>query len=118
MKSRTAIIPLACAMLMALQGCYYDVEDELYPGNCQPITPSWSTSVAPLVAERCSGSSCHGAGSQQVQVTNYAQVKALVDNGKFVDRVLVLRDMPDGSSLNKCQLDMLQAWVDAGAPNN
>lgn len=113
-----AVLSFVLSALLALQGCYYDVEEELYPGSCQPLTPSWSASVAPLVAERCSGSSCHSPGSPYVTISNYTEVKSLVDESKFQDRVLVLRDMPDGSSLNKCQLDMLQAWVDAGAPNN
>lgn len=113
-----AFLAAVLSGLLALQGCYYDVEEGLYPGSCQPIAPTWSASVAPLITERCSGSSCHSAGSPYVTITNYTEVKALVDQSKFQDRVLVLRDMPDGSSLTRCQLDMLQAWVDAGAQNN
>ncbi len=113
-----AVISFVLAALLALQGCYYDVEEELYPGSCQPMAPTWSASVSPLITERCSGSSCHSPGSPYVTISNYAEVKSLVDQSKFQDRVLVLRDMPDGSSLTRCQLEMLQAWVDAGAQNN
>lgn len=118
MTQRARTLVLLVIATVALKGCYYDVEEELYPTSCTGIDPSWSASVSPLIAQRCSGSSCHSAGSANGEVTTYAQVKALVDNGKFRNRVLVLRDMPDGSSLDKCQLEMLQAWVDAGAPNN
>ena len=118
MTQRTPSLLFLMIAAVAFQGCYYDVEEELYPTSCTGIVPSWSASVSPFIAQRCSGSSCHSAGSANGEVTTYAQVKALVDNGKFRNRVLVLRDMPDGSSLDKCQLEMLQAWLDAGAPNN
>jgi hypothetical protein len=118
MTQRTRTLLFLMVAAVALSGCYYDVEEELYPTSCTGIDPSWSVSVAPLVAQRCSGSSCHNAGSENGEIATYAQVKALVDNGKFRNRVLVLQDMPLGSSLDRCQLDMLKAWVDAGAPNN
>ena len=106
----------------SLTGCYYDKEEELYPMSqqeCDTTNISYSTDIEPIIANNCATSGCHQAGGNGNGIfTNYAGLKAKVDNGSLHNRVVVVRDMPPNSSLPECQVDKIDAWINAGAPNN
>lgn len=102
-----------------LSSCYYDVEEELYGGQtCNtPLPVNWSH-IQPIIVAHCNNSSCHAPGGSGNGIfDSYAGVKAKVDNGSFEARVLDIRDMP-GYPLPACEYVILQAWLDAGAPEN
>lgn len=114
------------ALLVALvavyaSGCYYDNELELY-GNVAPECDSIGTfadNVKPILDGNCSISGCHVAGGSGPGLfENYDQVKSFVDNGRLEERVLVQRNMPPSGALTDCQLQLIQTWIDDGAPNN
>ena len=112
-------LALAFAMVFP-SGCYYDKEELLYPGACNPGNASaqgyWAEVVEPIIAARCT--SCHQPGGQGPgDLRTYDAVKAIVDNGSFRQLVLISRSMPQGGALTPCEIQKLQAWVDAGAPN-
>jgi len=114
-----AMIP-AYLLALCFGGCYYDKEELLYPGGCDPgsaTTPGyWTATIEPIIATRCAN--CHLPGGQGPgDLRTYAAVKATVDNGSFQQLVLVARSMPQGGALSACEIQKLQAWVDAGAPN-
>ena len=89
--------------------CTYDAAQLKYNGFIKDI-----------INTRCANNvACHGTPQQQNAggaYATYADVKAKVDNGSFANRVFVLKDMPQGSSLPECELKKLQDWVNAGAP--
>jgi len=98
-------------------GCYYDVEEELYPGFCNTEQVNYQDVILPLMELRCSVPGCHVVGGNGNGVfTNFGELKAAVDNGTLVNEVFVFGTMPVTGSLTTCELDQLQAWVDAGAP--
>ncbi len=105
--------------LLATAGCYYDKEEVLYPGSCDvgdaTAAGYWTATIEPLILSRCAN--CHfPGGTGPGDFTQYANVKAIVDNGSFQQQVFISRSMPQGGSLSACDLQKLQAWVDAGAP--
>jgi len=106
-------------IVLVLSGCYYDKEAELYPDSC--ITPNpvkFSMHVLPLLTANCAVSGCHVDGGAGPGVMDqYGIVKAAVDNGKFANRVLTLKDMPPGG-LPKCDLAIMDAWILGGALND
>lgn len=111
---------LLFAPLLVLNACYYDKEEELYPGACQVGDASqpgyWAGTVQPLIQQRCT--SCHAPGGVAVtygDFTTYAGVKAVVDNGKFQQEVFIQRSMPTTGPLPACDIQKLQAWVNEGA---
>lgn len=121
MKRHVHILLVALPML-ALGGCYYDNEEELYPGACAvgdaTITGWYTNNVEPLLQSRCAIPGCHvPGGTGPGDFNQYVEVKARVDDGTFQEQVFVLRAMPQGGALSSCELQKLQAWVDAGAPN-
>lgn len=113
---------LALFALSALAvGCYYDNEEELYGPSCDSSVFSFSTKIMPIIQAKCQASSCHGAGqaTENGELLNYDQVMAFVnDNGAFRHRVIEIKDMPDGSSLTPCELELITKWLDAGTPND
>ena len=101
-------------------GCYYDVEEELYPAAmCDTAAVTWATTVQPLVATNCATPGCHvPGGTGPGDFTSYNGVKNTVDNGTFATRVLDLQDMPPSTPLSNCELQQIDLWIKDGAPNN
>ena len=102
-----------------LGSCYYDIESELYP-NCEvPETVSYELDIKPLAVANCASSGCHTSGGEGPgNFNNYNSLKSTIDNGTFELEVLINKSMPPSSSLPDCDLQIIQSWLDAGAPNN
>lgn len=106
------------AVVLVLSGCAYDKEELLYPGQCDPgdatVAGYWASTIEPLIRSRCAN--CHFPGGQGPgDLRAYAQVRAIVDNGQFQRLVFQTKAMPQDGSLSDCDLQKLQAWVNAGA---
>lgn len=111
---------LAClCVALIVSSCYKDNEEYLYGAvNCDTTAVSFSTDIFPIIQSSCSTVGCHVAGgSGSGTFENYDQVKAKVDDGKFKNRVIVLKDMPP-SPLTDCQILHITKWLNDGAPNN
>jgi hypothetical protein len=118
-NSKKTLIAAGAIFFIALSGCYRDKEDLLYgETNCEPAGVSYQNDIAPLISASCASSGCHVQGSNSVIFENYNNVKAKVDDGSFVQRVLVNGDMPPGTPLTDCQIAFIQQWIDNGAPND
>ncbi|MEX0810666.1 MAG: hypothetical protein WD048_00530 [Chitinophagales bacterium] len=109
---------------MIYSGCYYDNEEELYEEyyasqTCDTVAVSYDESIRPIIESSCNLSGCHIAGGDGNGIfTNYAGVKAKVDNGSMMNRVVDVRTMPPNTQLNSCQISLVKAWIDQGALNN
>jgi hypothetical protein len=119
------IVLMIFAISFALQGCYYDVEEELYPAsdsNCDTSSVTYSQTVVPLLNNNCM--SCHSQASAQggIILEGYANVKTYADNGRLLGAVkwdAGFSPMPQGGNkLNNCAILQLETWVNAGAPEN
>ncbi len=105
----------------AISSCYYDVEEELYSTVvCNtPVAVNFTTHVQPVINSFCASSGCHVTGGTGVgNFETYAGVKAKVDDGSFTERTLQAKNMPPSGNLSTCDLELLQAWVDLGSPEN
>lgn len=118
--------PLIMALLFGiglLSSCYYDNEEELYEyynqqNQCDTTAVSFVDDIMPMIQGNCI-TGCHVAGGTGNGIfENYAEVKAKVDNGSMMQRVVVAQDMPPSSTLTPCQISQMQAWILNGAPNN
>lgn len=114
----------AALMLFAMSSCYYDNEEELYAEyyasqTCDTVSVSYDATIRPIIESTCNTSGCHVAGGTGNGIfTNYAGLKAKVDNGSLIDRVVDQRNMPPTTSLNDCQIKLISAWVSQGALEN
>jgi hypothetical protein len=116
---KSFILFLALIAMAFLHSCYYDVESELYPACELPESVSYSVDIEPIITSSCAISGCHvQGGSGPGNFANYNNVKAKVDDGTFVNEVVIDRTMPPSGGLSDCDRQLLELWVDSGAPNN
>jgi len=101
-----------------IAGCYYDNEEELYPdAACDTDNITYDSHVAAIMSSSCAFTGCHVAGGPAPGILdNYAGVKEKVDDGTFFKRTIEDKDMPPSGPLSDCNLAILSAWIDAGAP--
>jgi cytochrome c5 len=91
-------------------------------GVCDTTAVKFALFVQPLVQNKCQG--CHGATNPSggIALSNYTEIKASVNTGKFWGSIKYLQGfspMPKGGSqLSTCELDKINAWIKRGALNN
>lgn len=114
-------------MLLSLAGvgCYYDVEEELYPanGSCDTTGVNYSGSVVSLLQSNgCTG--CHSGSSPSgnISLDGYNNVRAAALNGKLygsINHSAGYSPMPQGGNkMTDCNIRQIKAWIDGGAINN
>ncbi|HQV76214.1 MAG: hypothetical protein KBA60_09640 [Flavobacteriales bacterium] len=119
MGYRNVLFLVAAISVLALHGCYYDNEEELYPNNfCDTSNVTFNATVFPLVQTRCAIPGCHVTGSQSPNLTQAAEVLNIASNGNLRQFAVVDKSMPPTGPLPECDRLTIQTWLDAGAPNN
>ncbi|OSZ79092.1 hypothetical protein CAP35_12825 [Chitinophagaceae bacterium IBVUCB1] len=113
--------------VMALSGCYYDKENELYPsptgGGCDTTTSTFSSNVLPVMQQKCATSGCHATTLPTgYNLSNYEGVKTAVTEGKLLGSIRHqsgFSAMPKGSAkLDDCSINKIARWVNLGMLNN
>jgi hypothetical protein len=104
-----------------ISGCYYDVEEELYPQGCNTEAVTYSNTVVPILQRECY--TCHDALSQNggVNLEGYNQFFTWVVNGKVLASIKheSAFPMPDGlPKLDECTIAKIETWINAGAQDN
>ena len=116
---RKIYCPLGLLALLFTYSCESKNAEEEYPTvDCNTEQLTYDTDVKPIVDANCAVPGCHVPGTGRAVLENYVQVKSIVDNGQFEDRVLTNKTMPPNQALSVCNLDKLQAWLNNGAPEN
>ncbi len=113
-------------ILILLNSCYYDKEDQLYPssGICDTSIPATYTAViVPMLQQYCY--SCHGGTATLgggIPMGTYSSDKAMAVNGSLYGSIAHASGysaMPKGGNkLTACQLSKVKKWVDGGSLNN
>ena len=109
-------------VLFGLNSCYYDVEEELYPGGCETINLSYSQDIVPILENNCL--SCHNQASNFGNVTleGYDNVLLFVTNGELLGSIKHesgFSPMPQNAAqLVECDIEKIETWIADGAPNN
>ncbi len=93
-------------------------------GNCDTANVGFAARIKPILDGKCVG--CHSALSPGggINLSTYAGVYgvATAPSGVFmgaIRREAGFSAMPKtGPRLSQCQIDLIQAWIDQGAPNN
>lgn len=113
-------------ILLGASGCYYDNEEDLYPVPfvplCDTLSISYQTHVQPLLATHCY--TCHDAASQfgNVNLEVFSSLQIFAQNGSLLGALSHLPDyspMPQGGNrLPDCEIAQINAWIQAGSPQN
>jgi len=109
---------------LALSGCYYDVEEELYPDQplCDNTAVTFSGTIQPLITSKCL--SCHNNAlmNGNISLEGYDNIQQQAENGNLfgvVNHDTGFSPMPQGEpKLPDCQIEAIQIWIDNGTPND
>ena len=109
--------------LLLIGGCYYDVEEELYPTTeCDTNDVTYSGTVLGIIEASCF--QCHDKANNFGGVTleDYTNLKIYVDNGQLIGSIrheAGFSAMPQGQAqLPECDIQKIEAWIADGAPEN
>ena len=114
------LIYLFLFIAVAASGCYYDNEEELYPFDfCDVTNVTYSGTIQPIVQGNCAVPGCHVPGATSPDLSTYAGLKTVADNGKLRQQTV---SGTHHATLRSAALDATN-WpsalrLDAGAPNN
>lgn len=82
---------------------------------CDTVT--FTKHILPIFNSECV--TCHSAGGQNPELSNYTLIKTQVDGGRIKARVIDGPSfMPASGRLPDNQINLIKCWLDAGAPNN
>ncbi|SFC74989.1 hypothetical protein SAMN05421780_10973 [Flexibacter flexilis DSM 6793] len=121
MKNTSKILILSG--LLAMAGAQFACEREAVVygtfTGCDTASVTYTSSISPIIDQSCI--SCHAAAepSSGISLSNYAQVKTYVDNGKLLGAVLHqsgYQPMPQTGTLTNCEIKKIRNWVNLGAP--
>lgn len=109
---------VACAIPLLMVGCYYDIEEELYPEPCPiPESPTYSEHIEPLVLAKCATAGCHvTGGGGPGDFTTYDGIEGYISGGEFEVETVIDRSMPPSGALPNCEIQLIEAWIAAGTP--
>ncbi len=115
---------LVAGLLLASAGCTTDNEEDFFTvkNPCDTTLVSYSTHIAPVMANSCN--SCHAPGfpSGGVITSTHQGLSVVAGNGKLKGAVfhqMGFTAMPPGQNmLDSCSLNRIAAWINQGYQNN
>ena len=107
-------------------GCVYEKEEILYPPPaCDTAGTTYSQDVVAILSVNCYG--CHSTANSPsmgagIVLDEYDELKHRVDDGDLVGVINHAPGYPqmpkNAAKLSDCDIDKIEAWVNAGAPEN
>jgi len=123
MNTCSYVVIIISGLWLLLASCTYRTGEETpNPGCMNPNPVSYVNDVVPIVSANCYV--CHDqvARSGGIAFDTYAGLKVIVDNGRLegaINHTPGFEAMPQNQSkLSDCTLELIQSWIDAGAPEN
>jgi len=110
------------ALTLAISGCYYDNEEDLYLGSstCDTTNVTYSASVAPVFAGYCN--SCHSGNNPSggIKTDSYSAVTTNITRirGAINHQSGFIAMPQSSSSLSSCDLTKIDIWIRKGKQNN
>jgi hypothetical protein len=125
MKKLFLPVLIVFVLMIFSPGCYYDIEDKLYPKtSCDTSNITYSKTIVPIL-ENYGCNTCHGgtaASGGNIILDTYAGIKAYADNGRLtgsINQSAGYSAMPlGGSKMNSCDITKITSWINSGTPNN
>ena len=113
--------------LLALPGCYYDVESELYPKNqntaaCDTTVTAYQAKVLPIIQANCYA--CHSgtaAAGGNIMLEGYDNLRVVAANGRLYKAITHTGPSPmpkGGNKLADCDIAIIRSWIRNGIQNN
>ena len=122
---RGLIIGLVVWLLPGLSGCVWENKEELFSGTepCDTTMVSFSDDIVPILANNCY--SCHS----NLNAPSFGGGLSLEDHAdvaRSAERIIGAVNHADGflpmpqgmDKLDPCPVNLLEAWAEAGTPDN
>lgn len=91
-------------------------------GRCDTINYTFRRNIAPLINKYCTGCHYGSYNSGNVLLTNYREIKAMVDSNKLIQSMTAtegVKKMPTGVvTMQPCEIIQVRKWIENGALNN
>jgi hypothetical protein len=87
--------------------------------NCDTLNVTYTKSIDPIIQTWCAGCHSNSSPANGISLTNYSQVVASVNGGRFMGAIRQqsgFYPMPKGSILSPCEINLFQKWIDLGFP--
>jgi len=90
--------------------------------GCDATQFTYAAVIKPIMENSCQG--CHSGSSPDggLSLTNYDQVRASALSGALMAGLTGTNGVPlmpyNTGGLQQCKIDQIQAWINAGTPNN
>ena len=90
--------------------------------DCDPTAFTYATTIQPMIDNYCTG--CHSGTNPDggLALVTYADISGSALDGSLMSSLTATNGytlMPYlSNALVQCKIDQVQAWIDAGAPNN
>lgn len=120
--SLSRLFLFASVFTMSLSSCYYDVEEELYPADCNIDSVGFAADIFPIISQNCLGCHSDAANFGNVSLADYTKVKQYADDKSLLGSVRHdsgYSPMPQGQAkLSNCDIKKIDKWISEGAKNN
>jgi len=110
-------------LTITYSSCYYDVEEELYDPKCDTLDVTYMGTVRGIVFSYCQN--CHNTGVESggVILDTYEGIRTVADDGRLLsvvkhDGVASPMPPPPNSRISQCAIDLIEVWINRGAPKN
>lgn len=111
---------------ISLTSCYYDDEETLYalvtPPACDTTAVTYTNSVIPILELECYGCHSGSAPGGGYILNTYSGLSVAVNDGSLLGSIshdAAFSNMPKGGNqLLECDIQIIQTWINQGAPNN
>lgn len=121
------LLPIALLIVIGLftnTGCYYDVENILYPPSeiCDTLDISYSSDILPIIDLNCLV--CHNQSSAlgDIVLEPHPELQNYALNGNLlcsIEHISGCSEMPkNASKLLECDIEKIKIWVNEGALEN
>ena len=118
-----SVIITTTVMTLFISGCYYDVEEELYPTlDCLVSDMSYAQDILPILVADCYA--CHSVTTNfgNVTIEGHGELIKYVNDGSLLGAVSHeggYSPMPKNKAkLLDCEIEKIVAWINDGALDN
>lgn len=121
MEKKTFLLFLLGLCMLGIVSCYYDVEPN--PGTCDTSNITYSGTITGIIQSNgCLSTDCHGGNNplSGIKLNDYNSVKAMETRlyGALNHSSGFVAMPQNTGKISQCEIDKVQAWIKAGAPNN
>jgi hypothetical protein len=113
MKTHSLIITLSSFLF--IWSCTKDSTSQ-----CLTVGMTYTKNIKSIIDANCV--SCHGSTnpSGSVRLVTYTEVKSVnpINFKGVINHSQSFKAMPPTSKMSQCNIDMIEAWLNAGSPEN